>query len=115
MGLPPVADGTGPTCSGLGGTPVCTPKDIIDTINRKAAIYKPYTSPAYSNTGLAVLGMVVEAATGKNFADLAKESIFDVAGMKSSSFNGFVPAFDKLGFVPVKEPTWNGTLGVFEA
>lgn len=115
LGLPPVADGTGPTCSGFGGTPKCTTKDILDTINRNAAIFKPFTSPAYSSTAYGVLGMVLEAATGKRFADLAREAVFDVAGMKASSFEGFIPSLEKLVFVPQQEPTWNGTLGVFEA
>jgi CubicO group peptidase (beta-lactamase class C family) len=73
----------------------------------------------YSNIAFALLGMVVEAATGQSFADVVQTSIFDEFGMNSSSFGGFVSAFnqssDPAGFVPAGDPTWNGTLGVFES
>lgn len=115
MGLPEVVNGTGPSCSGLPGTKPCTADDIIDTINRRSSVYLPYTSPVYSNVGYAVLGMIVEAVTGKTFEDVAESDIFDVAGMNSTSFNGPIQSFSERMFVPMGESTWNATLGVFEA
>ncbi|KAI9150104.1 Beta-lactamase-like protein [Paramyrothecium foliicola] len=114
MGLPEVKKGTGPQCSGLGDTETCTSKDLIAHINSRPPVFNTYTSPSYSNIAFALLSMVVESATGGKFEDLVKEGIYDVAGMKSSSFNGPVSSFDKKGFVPQGEVTWNGTLGVFE-
>jgi CubicO group peptidase (beta-lactamase class C family) len=53
--------------------------------------------------------------TGESLEDVAKAQIFDALGMDSTSFNGFVSSFNETGFVPVGEPTWNSTLGIFEA
>lgn len=115
MGLPPVAAGTGPSCSGLPGTRPCTGGDLIAALARRPPVYLPYTTPVYSNVGFALLGMVVEATTNRSFADVAKSGIFDAAGMTSSSFDGYpAGSLDRL-FVPPGEPTWNSTLGVFEA
>ncbi len=115
MGLPAVRNGTGPTCSGLPGTKKCNSNDIIDTTNRKPPVELPGATPLYSNLGYALLAMVVEAATGKKFDQVAKTGIFDVANMTSTSFNGPVEAFSEVGFVPKGESTWNVTLGIFEA
>lgn len=115
MGLPAVRNGTGPSCSGLPGTKVCTSEDIINNLNRKPLVYLPSTTPLYSNIGYAVLAMVVEAATGKTFDQVAQSGIFDVANMARTSFNGPVDSFSELGFVPKGESTWNLTLGIFES
>lgn len=115
MGLPASQNGTGPTCSGLPGTKKCTAKDIIETINRKPLVELPSSTPLYSNLAYAVLAMVVESATGKTFDEVAQSGIFDVANMQSTSFNGPVESFAKVGFVPRGESTWNVTLGLFEA
>ncbi|XWW99877.1 hypothetical protein V2A60_007891 [Cordyceps javanica] len=115
MGLPAVRNGTGPTCSGLPGTRKCTSDDIIASVNQKPPVELPGATPLYSNIGFTLLAMVIEAATGEKFDQLAKNGVFKVANMTSTSFNGPVQTFSKLGFVPKGEPTWNVTLGIFEA
>ncbi|KAK5659943.1 hypothetical protein OQA88_13408 [Cercophora sp. LCS_1] len=116
MGLPEVAKGTNPTCSGLGGTLPCTTKDIIEDCKRRPPVYLPYTTPVYSNVAYALLGVVVEAATNQTFKEAAKSSIFDVVGMNSTSFDGYPEGFLERGYIPMaNEPTWNNTLGVFES
>lgn len=115
MGLPAILNGTGPTCSGLPGTKRCSSKDIVDSINRKPLVELSSATPLYSNLGYALLAMVIEAATGQDFGHVAQTGIFDVANMTSTSFNGPVNSFSKVGFIPQGESTWNLTLGVFEA
>lgn len=115
MGLPSLSNSTVPHCSGLPGTRPCTSTDIIDYVNRRQPVYMPGTSPVYSNIGFAILGMVIEAVTGKSFDDVVKSDIFEVAGLGSTSFNGPDESFLEAGFIPFGESTWNVTLGVFEA
>lgn len=115
MGLPEIPQGTGPRCSGLPPTEPCSREDLIKDMARRPPVFLPQSSPIYSNIGFAILGMVVESATGQKFDEYVKENIWDVAGMKSTSFNGPVDSFTEQGFVPNGDPTWNGTLGVFEA
>lgn len=115
MGLPEVAKGTSPTCSGLGGTLPCTTQDIIEDCKRRPPIYLSYTTPVYSNVAYALLGVVVEAATNKTFDEAAQSLILDVVGMNSTSFDGYPEGFLERGYIPEGDPTWNGTLGVFES
>lgn len=82
---------------------------------RRPPVYREFTTPVYSNIGYALLGLVVEAATNKTFQDAVQTGIFDAIGMKSTSFNGPPKSFAEKGFIPVKESTWNLTLGAFEA
>jgi CubicO group peptidase (beta-lactamase class C family) len=46
----------------------------------------PATTYAYSNTGAALTGLLVETITGTNLQDYAKANIFDRLGMKEASF-----------------------------
>ncbi|KAK0649269.1 beta-lactamase/transpeptidase-like protein [Cercophora newfieldiana] len=115
MGLPEVAKGTGPSCSGLPGTRLCNGTDLIRDLARRPPIYREFTTPVYSNVGYAILGLVVEAATNQTFKEAVQQSIFDVLGMTSTSFNGPPKSFAEKGFIPVKESTWNLTLGAFES
>ncbi|KFA70998.1 hypothetical protein S40288_10374 [Stachybotrys chartarum IBT 40288] len=115
MGLPELSNGTGPSCSGLPGTRPCTINDLVNNVNSRPPVYAPFTGPVYSNIAFGILGLVIEAATGESFEDVAKAQIFDTLGMDSTSFNGYVSSFNETGFVPVGEPTWNSTPGVFEA
>ena len=115
MGLPEIPDAERPRCYGIPPTEPCTKEDLLDNVGRLAPISLPNTTPSYSNTAYAILGMVVEAVTGKDFGDAVKETIFDVVGMESTSFSGPVESFSEKGFVPPGEPTWNATLGVFES
>ncbi|KAL7805769.1 beta-lactamase/transpeptidase-like protein [Trichoderma gracile] len=114
IGLPPIPQGTGPSCSGLPGTTPCTKADLLNDLKVREPVYQPYTSPSYSNVGFAILGMVIDAAINGSYIDAIQTGVFDVVGMNSSSFNGFVQSFTETGFVPVGETTWNATLGVFE-
>ncbi|KAK4447829.1 beta-lactamase/transpeptidase-like protein [Podospora aff. communis PSN243] len=115
MGLPQVAKGTGPACSGLPGTKLCNATDLIRDMARRPPVYREFTTPVYSNVGYALLGLVVEAATNQTFKEAVQKSIFDVVGMTSTSFDGFPASFPEKGFIPVKEGTWNLTLGAFES
>lgn len=114
LGLPAIPRGTGPSCSGLPGTEPCTAEDLLNAMDSVPAVFPTFTSPSYSNTAYALLGMVVEAAYNQTFEDVAQTNIFDVAGMDSSSFNGPVKSFSTKGFVPKGEITWNLTTGVYE-
>ena len=114
LGLPKVAKGKGPYCSGLAGTPVCSEQDIIQELSERPPVYNPFaSSPSYSNLGYTLLGIVVERATGRTFEQLAQSWVFNPIGMKSTSFNGSEGIY-KNGFVPFGDPTWNGTLGAYE-
>jgi D-alanyl-D-alanine carboxypeptidase len=45
----------------------------------------PPTGWEYSNTNYAILGLIVEELTGKDYATVAKEKVFDPLGLKNTS------------------------------
>ncbi|KAK7416738.1 hypothetical protein QQX98_005064 [Neonectria punicea] len=112
MGLPEFSKKTGPTCSGLPGTIPCTKEDLLDQVNHRPPVYSPYTNPVYSNIGIAMLALVVEAASNKTLHEVVTRDILDVVGMDHTS-TGETPSSKDI-FIPEGESTWNATLDVFD-
>src|SRR5215813_861037 len=60
-----------------------TEKDALDIIARQKALnFTPGDEWLYSNSGYFLLSIVIKRASGKSFAEFAKENIFDPLGMK---------------------------------
>lgn len=58
----------------------------INLIKNEPLLFEPGTSQRYSNSGYAVLGGVIEKATGKSYADNLNERIFIPLGMKNTFY-----------------------------
>jgi CubicO group peptidase (beta-lactamase class C family) len=63
----------------------CNEADFFNNWGRKYPVYAPYTTPVYSNIGYAILGLVIERATGKSYAQYMEEAIFQPLGLKHTS------------------------------
>lgn len=63
-----------------------TLSDYLPLFTGKPLEFEPGTAQRYSNAGYVVLGLVVERATGKSFADVARERIFIPAEMAASGW-----------------------------
>ncbi|KAF9880293.1 beta-lactamase [Colletotrichum karsti] len=113
MGLPAIANETRPRCSGLGGTKPCTADDLFSALNKKPLVFKPHTTPIYSNLGISLLSLVVEAATNKTYDSVLTETILKPLGLTNTSSTG--PDQDSWGFIPKDEPTWRGDAGIYTA
>ena len=60
-----------------------TEKDALDIIARQKGLnFTPGDEWLYSNSGYFLLSIVIKRASGKSFAEFAKENIFDPLGMK---------------------------------
>jgi CubicO group peptidase (beta-lactamase class C family) len=60
-----------------------TEKDALDIIARQKALnFTPGDEWLYSNSGYFLLSIIIKRASGKSFAEFAKENIFDQLGMK---------------------------------
>jgi CubicO group peptidase (beta-lactamase class C family) len=60
-----------------------TEKDALDIIVRQKGLnFTPGDEWLYSNSGYFLLSVVIKRASGKSFAEFAKENIFDPLGMK---------------------------------
>lgn len=64
-----------------------TERDFLDLISRQRALnFAPGTEFLYSNTGYALLSIVVRRASGKSLRDFSDERIFRPLGMQNTQF-----------------------------
>ena len=64
-----------------------TEREFLDLISRQRALnFAPGTEFLYSNTGYALLAVVVRRASGKSLRDFAEQRIFTPLGMKDTQF-----------------------------
>ena len=56
-------------------------KQLVET---EELAFEPGTEYRYSNTGMFLLGVVIESATGQNYFDYIREHIYAPAGMRNS-------------------------------
>ena len=60
-------------------------KDVLDLLMKTDSTYfKPGSKHQYSNTGYAILAMIIEKVYGKPFRDFVKENIFNPLGMNNT-------------------------------
>jgi CubicO group peptidase (beta-lactamase class C family) len=64
-----------------------TEREFLELISRQRALnFAPGTEFLYSNTGYALLGIVVRRASGRSLRDFAAERIFTPLGMKNTQY-----------------------------
>jgi CubicO group peptidase (beta-lactamase class C family) len=61
-----------------------TTNDFMELAKDEKLAFEPGTSWRYSNTGMLVLGAVIEKATGQGYYDYIRENIYKPAGMINS-------------------------------
>lgn len=62
------------------------PADYLELFANQPLAFEPGTGETYSNAGYIVLGVVIEAITGKSYFDAVREYVFEPAGMTASNF-----------------------------
>lgn len=67
-------------------TPQLTDKDVLTFVQQQASLlFDPGSAYRYSNTGYAILALIVEKASGLSFAEMLKQRIFKPLGMKGTT------------------------------
>ncbi|KAF7513615.1 hypothetical protein GJ744_008909 [Endocarpon pusillum] len=90
LGLP-LLDSNDPISSSLpcvgSEDPACAedPERYIMGVQERPPTFLPWTSPAYTNNGFALLGQVLANITGKTIDEVYRESIFDPLDMTNSN------------------------------
>lgn len=70
---------------GKGDGPQVTDRDVLTLLHQAKQLYFPAgTSWRYSNSGYALLALIVERASGESFAQYVRHHIFDPAGMPNA-------------------------------
>ncbi|KAL5342031.1 beta-lactamase/transpeptidase-like protein [Aspergillus crustosus] len=87
-GLPPVPNDDPkawpPCASEEGALGICSPDDYLAGVASNPPLFRSWSSPAYSNNGLTLLGLAIANLTGKPIEDVYQESIFDPLELTSS-------------------------------
>lgn len=65
---------------------VWTPQQLVEIADHLGATFEPGTDFSYSNTNYALVGLIVEAATGHKLGDEMQTRIFDALGLANTTF-----------------------------
>lgn len=84
-----------------------TRQEYIKVYMDSALLFEPGTKYFYSSWGYFTLGYIMERVTGKSYAQLMKEDIFDKAGMTSSG------SYQHLQVVPNRATGYDYSFGGF--
>ncbi|MFE6398071.1 serine hydrolase domain-containing protein [Streptomyces alboflavus] len=68
-----------------------TPEELVAAALKQPPHSRPENSPAYSNTGYVIAGMVIEKATGHSYAQEVTRRIINPLGLHGTSFPGSTP------------------------
>ncbi|KAF4340448.1 beta-lactamase [Fusarium beomiforme] len=114
LGLPKISKANKvPVCKDSPGAPVCTRKDFLDIFkNYRPPVYQPSQSPVYSNAGISLVGLVVEAASNKSFDAAIRDLVLKPLGLEHT-YAGVVPENSKNMFISAGSIDWNADIGIF--
>lgn len=59
----------------------CTRAQFLEELQRRPLTYAPNTTPAYSNSGFAILGLILESISGKTWAEALQENVIEPLGL----------------------------------
>jgi CubicO group peptidase (beta-lactamase class C family) len=81
-----------------------TTVQVVDLVRQMPLRFSPGSDFEYSNTGYILLGLIIEKASGKQYADFMKASIFDPLKLADSGYDDgkrpatkFVEGYSKRG------------------
>jgi CubicO group peptidase (beta-lactamase class C family) len=66
--------------------------DFLEVSSRAPLAFLPGTAWKYSNTGMVLLGRIIELVSGESYIDFLKRHLFDAVGMKDTLF----PELDRV-------------------
>jgi CubicO group peptidase (beta-lactamase class C family) len=77
-----------------------SPRQIVALVDDQPLDFEPGSQFRYSNTGYVLLGMVIERASGQQYADYMREHVFQPAGLRDTRYaaNDFATARQAHGY-----------------
>lgn len=95
---------------------VCSWLISIDFLNifksYRPPVYQPSQSPVYSNAGISLVGLVVEAASNNTFDAAIRDLVLKPLGLEQT-YSGIVPENSENMFIPAGSPDWDADIGIF--
>jgi hypothetical protein len=99
-----------PNCIGLSDPPVCNVTDFYKDFGNHDPVYAPYTNVVYSNIGISILGMVIEAVSGMAYEEFVQQQILEPLGLNGTSVTSQAVS-DSDGFIPLDDIYWGTDIG----
>jgi CubicO group peptidase (beta-lactamase class C family) len=82
-----------------------TPDDFVKKFSDLPLEFEPGSTFAYDNSGYFLLGVIIEKATGKTYAQVLQENIFTPLQMKNTGYDLFATILPKRATGYDKRPT----------
>lgn len=81
-------------------------------LNQAGLKFEPGTSWSYSNTGMLLLGAIIEKVSGQNYFDYIAQNIYAVAGMTASGLEAEKgkPSNQAVGYIPKLDGSYEPNL-----
>ncbi|KAH7175336.1 beta-lactamase/transpeptidase-like protein [Dactylonectria macrodidyma] len=108
QGLPPINDSDYPPCGVTGLNSGCSDQEFFAGMTSSYPVSAPMKRPAYSNAAFVVLGMALEAFTGKNYTQLVQEVFSDPLRLENTFPS---PGDDDKAVIPPGESSWGSEYG----
>lgn len=88
-----------------------TGQSFFNALETRTPIFRPNTSPLYSNTGIILLAYALESLTGRPYKDILEAALIDRLKLSGTSFSK--PAEDKRSVIPYNVSTslWDLDVG----
>ncbi|KAF2108523.1 beta-lactamase/transpeptidase-like protein [Lophiotrema nucula] len=83
----------------------CSRAEVLKAVRARPRTYLPYTTPAYSNTGFVLLGMILETVAGKSYEDVLQSALVEPLHLKGTTSS--IPK-SVAGGVIISDPTSSG-------
>lgn len=72
-----------------------TPMQLVETFWDKPLVFAPGTRYQYSDSGYAILGLLIERISGRSYADFLRDAIFEPAGLLNTRVGDAEQAHDR--------------------
>jgi CubicO group peptidase (beta-lactamase class C family) len=89
------------------GDSTVTVQTILDTIKREPPKFAPGTKWSYSNTGIQLLGRVIEVVTGQDYYEYVRRHVYRRGGMTRDPFPDY--SRNAVAMAQPYEIEWDGT------
>lgn len=88
--------------------PLTLHAEVIAMAAQKPKVFEVNDRSTYSNAAFALLGIILERATGKNYSEIISSSILEPLGMNHTSTT---KPKDSMGVIPYGANDWGQELG----
>ncbi|UCD23895.1 MAG: beta-lactamase family protein [Gemmatimonadota bacterium] len=90
--------------------------DFKPLVQGERLAFEPGARFRYSNTGMLILGVVIESATGESYFDYVTENIYEPAGMvNSDSYEMDFPVENlAIGYIPARESEYGWENNIYK-